>query len=510
MPLRAFLAAAAAFASVLLVAGTSSSAAAAPPVEPPPPGATLLGFYSWQASGLVASTGRHHAVRWLTLDWDPRNFGETWHDAVATAAAGGWALQATWSTERYDPGLGRPVEAISPGAVARGLGDVAIVAAAHALEQSTRPVILRLNAEMNGHWHSYCAVGQNGEPRDADHTTDRFVAAWRRIRTIFRGPDLATVNERLLALGQPPLAAGPVAAVGAPNVAFAFAPNVSASPPTRENGHDAAAYYPGDDYVDWVGVDVYDYLAGNTDWEFNRALLDAHYVAHPGKPFAFFEWGLRSGTDDARFVNDALDWVELHPRVALIQWYDSAGSQFALNPLSAATYRARVTSPRYLSHWPVAQDTLRPVEAGAPEARSDTSAAPSHDPNGPPPGDSDGGAAQHGTLSTLARVPPGAVVRAGRVARVPVTCPTRSTQPCRGTLRLHVRRSPATTRSRGQLIGVGQYRVEPGKLVYTAVSVSPVFRRLLRRGLRLSAVATAWDSGAARSASTQVLLRTGR
>ena len=61
-------------------------------------------------------------------------------------------------------------------------------------------------------------------------------------------------------------------------------------------GNSAQAYYPGDAYVDVVGDDLYD-IRGKAEWDAAEEL----YVAHPGKPFAFPEWGLW-GLDDPAFV----------------------------------------------------------------------------------------------------------------------------------------------------------------------------------------------------------------
>lgn len=325
---------------------------------PPPAGATLLGFYSWNPGAFTQTAGRAHAVRWETIDWDPRNnFGQTWPETIAAAEAGGWALQVTWTSERYHTTLGGPVEAISPGAIALGEGDARILEAASALRAATVPVVLRFDPEMNGYWHSYCAVNRDRSLRDADHSTTAFIAAWRRVRTIFKGGTVAEVDAALEALGQPPLSVSTTATVGAPDVPFAWVPNISANPAVAENTHLAKEYYPGDAYVDWVGVDIYDSLPNNSDWAFNRELLNEQYAAHPAKPFGFFEWGLLSRTDDAQFVSDAFDWIDTHPRVALIDWYDNSSSRLVLNPAAAAVYRKRIQAPRYVSSWPSATST---------------------------------------------------------------------------------------------------------------------------------------------------------
>jgi len=311
-------------------------------------GTTLLGFYSWDPTIFLGIAGKQHAVRWRTVDWNPsKNFGETWAATITAAASGGWALQVTWSSERYDYATGDPVAAISSDAIARGRGDAQIIAAVRGLSASPVPVILRFDPEMNGYWHSYCARNRGGSARGPEDSAASFVAAWRRVRTIFRGGGRARVNAALIRLGQPRLTVPSVGRIGAPKVRFAWVPNVSANPVTRGNTNTASAYYPGDAYVDWAGVDLYDDKPQNTDWAALRGFLNAQYVAHPAKPFGLFEWGLRSRTDDGIFVDDVFGWLANHRRVALIEWYDSAHSRLADNPLAAAAYRRGIQSPRY-------------------------------------------------------------------------------------------------------------------------------------------------------------------
>ena len=73
--------------------------------------------------------------------------------------------------------------------------------------------------EMNGYWYPWGFTGT---------TAAQFVAAWRRIHGLF-------------------------AAAGASNVIWVWNPNVISAEPQLE----LSAYYPGDEYVDWVGVTGY-------------------------------------------------------------------------------------------------------------------------------------------------------------------------------------------------------------------------------------------------------------
>jgi hypothetical protein len=106
-------------------------------------------------------------------------------------------------------------------------------------------------------------------------------------------------------------------------------------------GNRAAAYYPGNRYVDVVGNDLYD-IGGKAEWDANARL----YKAHPSKPYAFPEWGLW-GIDDPKFIRQMAKFVKTHRRVELLSWFNGvyAGSIFDLasKPKSRRAYRALIT-----------------------------------------------------------------------------------------------------------------------------------------------------------------------
>jgi hypothetical protein len=100
-------------------------------------------------------------------------------------------------------------------------------------------------------------------------------------------------------------------------------------------------YYPGDAYVDVVGDDLYDIKGHGATW----AAAENLYRAHPGKSFAFPEWGLW-GFDDPQFVRDMAKWLRSHPRLEFAAYYSGRpGSVFDLasKPASRAAYRALIT-----------------------------------------------------------------------------------------------------------------------------------------------------------------------
>jgi hypothetical protein len=72
-------------------------------------------------------------------------------------------------------------------------------------------------------------------------------------------------------------------------------------------------YWPGGAYVDWVGTDFYGSYP-------NFALLSHFYTTYRDKPFVLSEWALY-GADDPGFVRATFSWVESHPRVRMLSYY---------------------------------------------------------------------------------------------------------------------------------------------------------------------------------------------
>jgi hypothetical protein len=114
-----------------------------------------------------------------------------------------------------------------------GAHDAWIRERARAVKALNAPVFIRWAWEMNGNWYPWDG-SHNGANLAA---TDKYKQAWRRIVDLFR-------------------------AEGATNVSWVWCPNYASIPNKRDSGPSAAwndwiNYYPGDGYVDWVGIDAY-------------------------------------------------------------------------------------------------------------------------------------------------------------------------------------------------------------------------------------------------------------
>ncbi len=191
--------------------------------------------------------------------------------------------------------------------------------------------------EMNGWWESTCAFDKNGTRRDAAHSTRWNRKALARIAVVLRGGTQAQMNAQLQKLGLPPVARDlPDTSA---KTRIVWSPQGFGSPDLP--GNTARMYYPGDAYVDVVGDDLYDIRGHGATW----AAAEKLYRAHPGKAFAFPEWGLW-GFDDPQFVRDMAKWLRSHRRVEFAAYFaGKPGSvwDLATKPQSRAAYRALIT-----------------------------------------------------------------------------------------------------------------------------------------------------------------------
>jgi hypothetical protein len=170
-----------------------------------------------------------------------------------------------------------------------------------------RPVLIRLfGGEFNGSWW----FGQSPWANPALTTAD-FVAAWRRVVDIFRQE-------------------------GTLNASFAWVPNVFPPTPVSWVDSDIASYYPGDEYVDWVGADLYD-VSPVSDLGAVYNFATAH-----GKPFFLAEWGVRltgstlTPPEQRDWLEAVFDYIENHPAIKAISYFNYDYRQAAGQPLDPA------------------------------------------------------------------------------------------------------------------------------------------------------------------------------
>ncbi|MEV6487731.1 glycosyl hydrolase [Actinoplanes sp. NPDC051633] len=171
--------------------------------------------------------------------------------------------------------------------VLRGDHDALIARNAKQIRRFGRPVLLRWGWEMNGDWYAW------GGADNGDNAAG-YVKVWKRIRSIF-------------------------ADQGADNVSWVWSPNWNDSPAAKWNAK--ARYYPGDDQVDWVGVSGYN-LHREAPGTMFQPIYDAYATR---KPIMITEIGSvdRGGSTKADWITLAANWIEQHPAIGGVVWFDT-------------------------------------------------------------------------------------------------------------------------------------------------------------------------------------------
>ncbi len=207
-----------------------------------------------------------------------------------------------------------------------------------------KPLLVSWGLEMNGTWFPWSGYYYGGGQKDL--------------------------------LGNPGLSLGPmiykecyryivkrVRAQGAKNIQWVFHVNNMSSPDTKWNRF--MAYYPGSDYVDWIGVSAYGKISKYTDW------ASFYTVFHPiyqeleklnlAKPLMVAEWGVgeypKAG-NKAEWIKEAfIDFQKRFPKVkAAVFWHerwqnkDESYSNLRVNssPEALTAYREAVQIPFWI------------------------------------------------------------------------------------------------------------------------------------------------------------------
>ncbi len=206
------------------------------------------------------------------------------------------------------------------------------------------PLLIEFGTEVNGDWFpwngAYNGGGQKdgyGDPEKPDGS-ERFVAAYRHIIDIFR-------KEQ------------------ADNVTWFYHVNATTYPEDYWNR--MKAYYPGDEYIDWIGVSVYGPQTPSDGWKTFTDVMDDNYreleEITPNKPIALVEFGTidpGEGHSKAEWIDNALTSItsNRYPRIKAISYWhskwenDGVVSNMRLDstPESIKTYRELINSPIFL------------------------------------------------------------------------------------------------------------------------------------------------------------------
>lgn len=174
--------------------------------------------------------------------------------------------------------------------IAAGGSDAYLEEFAAAAHIYARPVMVSIDHEMNGGWYPWGTQAA---------TPAQFVAAWRHIHDVF-------------------------AAAGDVNVLWVWAPNVVNPVPNVA----LAPYYPGNAYVDIVGITGY--YTGELGEDSYTGLFgrtEAIVEEFSDRPFLASETGVEQGPDKAAWVTDLIDGVKSDSRMLGFVYFDYGTAQ---------------------------------------------------------------------------------------------------------------------------------------------------------------------------------------
>lgn len=167
--------------------------------------------------------------------------------------------------------------------IASGNSDAYVRKFATSVRTVNLPVVISFGHEMNTYWYSWGTRGN----RPAD-----FVRAWRHIHDIF-------------------------AQVGATSVIWAWSPNVIN--PVRSVR--LKPLYPGDAYVDWIGMIGYYTLGGAHTFTSLYGPTMRQVRTFTDKPFFIAETAAQPGTRRPADITDLLRGVRDNPDVVGFVWF---------------------------------------------------------------------------------------------------------------------------------------------------------------------------------------------
>lgn len=304
------------------IATTTTTVAPAPTtttVAPAPAPSTSSGtvLFGGAASDLSAlTTFESDAGKKVSLYVSYASWGYD-ADFPVTAAnavrARGAVPMITW--EPWLPGgVSQPNYSLAK--IAGGTYDSYISRWASQIKAWGQPLWLRFAHEMNGDWYPW-AEGVNG------NAAGSYVAAWRHVHDLF-------------------------AKAGVTNVTWVWSPNVSDASP--------ASLYPGDAYVDWMGVDGYNWgtTASWSAWQtptevFGATLANLRRIS--AKAIVIAETASTEvGGTKSQWVQSFFSMLSQNPDIKAFVWFNfNKETDWRIESSSSArtAFAAGVADPRY-------------------------------------------------------------------------------------------------------------------------------------------------------------------
>jgi hypothetical protein len=308
-------------AGALLGTAAISTIGAAGPADAATPTTKYLGvFRETTPTQIAAGTTSTYGVTPASVVWfDAWSTGRAFAvDEAKALWSAGIVPHFTW--EPWNPSLGLT----DPGQIhlqdiVNGNWDNYIRARAAEFAAVGSPIMLRWGHEFNGNWYPWSVFANGSNPA-------LYVSAYKHVHDLVQN-------------------------AGATNVQWVWTFNSDSSP--AESWNDPARAYPGSDYVDWVGIDGYNWGYGPS-WDptgnhwvsfssiYSAAYQRARSIA-PNKPVTIAEIASsEDGGNKSAWIADMSAQLRsgAYPDVKLITWFDQDKEERWSGTSSAATRTA--------------------------------------------------------------------------------------------------------------------------------------------------------------------------
>ncbi len=219
----------------------------------------------------------------------------------------------------------------------RGIKDEEIRKFARKAKEFGHPFLFRLNNEMNSDWTSYSGIINMSDP-------EIYVSNWRRFYNIFKEE-------------------------GVNNAIWIYNPNDNNYPPCNWNNF--LAYYPGDEYVQMIGVTgyntgtYYSEVTGEVWREFETIYdeIDAKYQPFFSEfPWIITEFSSSSvGGNKVKWIDDMFGCINKYKNIKIAVWFSYADYDYRPG------FEGKVSRPYWLDE---TEETLNAFSMGIKKSRA--------------------------------------------------------------------------------------------------------------------------------------------
>ncbi|CAG6395199.1 Beta-mannanase [Actinacidiphila cocklensis] len=218
-----------------------------------------------------------------------------------------------------------------------GRYDAYITETAKAIADAKWPLVLRFAHEMNGVWYPW------SENVNGNHAGE-YVQMWRHVHDLFTR-------------------------AGATNVIWTWSPNIVRPVPRTK----LKPLYPGDAYVDWVGMTGYGVHEKSPAITFGPTIEQIQAITD--KPIIIMETGAQIDTSQLQWVNNFFPWLKRHPEIIGFVWMEKdrdtgarANWLFTSSPAEKEAFQAGLATLHLTTGQPATTTSPTRTSGGSPPA----------------------------------------------------------------------------------------------------------------------------------------------